>query len=130
MKKYDDLIELPYRKWGTNPKTGVDCLWVARTVLSRMIEDFPASALPIRQNEIDAAINSAMAGRCGWKQVSWPDRAGDVVFGLLEDENAYVAVLIDPVGRNVITAVPDRGVCLIPYRKLKGVVGTVRWVGL
>lgn len=130
MKKFDDLMDLKYRKWGTNPKTGVDCLWVARTVLSRTIEEFPASAMPMKQKEIDEAIRSAMEGHCGWKKITWPERAGDVVFGLLEDENAYVAVLVDPVGRNVITAVPERGVCLIPYRKLKGVVGCVRWKGL
>ena len=42
----------------------------------------------------------------------------------------YVGVLVDVSGRNVLTAIPEHGVVLIPYRKLKGVVGCVRWVGL
>lgn len=130
MKKYDDLIDLPYKLYGTDPKKGVDCLWVAREVLSRMIEDFPRSAIPVKQKEIDAAIAAAMENRCGWRKVTWPDRVGDLVFGLFESEHMYAAVLVDPVGRLVITALPDRGVCLLPYRKLKGVIGTVRWVGL
>ena len=130
MKKYDDLVGLPYRLGGTNPKTGVDCLWVARAALARTIEEFPASAMPMKEKEVDVAIKSALAGHCGWQKVIWPDRAGDVVFGLRETEEAYVAVLVDPVGRNVITAVPGHGVCLIPYRKLKGVTGCVRWRGL
>lgn len=130
MKKFDDLMDLKYRKGGKNPKTGVDCLWVARTVLSRMIEDFPPSAMPMDRSEVDQAIKSAIEGHCGWKKITWPERAGDVVFGLQENEEAFVAVLVDPVGRNVITCVPEHGVCLVPYRKLRGVIGCVRWKGL
>ena len=126
---YSDMLGKPYKYGGVKPDTGVDCLWVARTILERIYEDFPSSAMPLSQREADSAIRNAMSGNCGWRKISWPDKIGDVVFGLLEDEHNYVGVLVDVSGRNVLTAIPEHGVVLIPYRKLKGVVGCVRWVG-
>lgn len=130
MIHYSDMIGKPYKYGGTSLESGVDCLWVSRRMLERIYEDFPSSAMPVSQDEADMAIRNAMSGNCGWRKISWPDRIGDVIFGLHENEHNYVGVLVDVSGRNVLTAIPEHGVVVIPYRKLKGVIGCARWMGL
>lgn len=116
-----DLEGLRYAPGGTDPATGVDCLWASRKALERVWRDFEPGELPITPEEIEAALAPAASHTAEWREVPRATRLGDLIHGHLADGHAYIAVLVDESGGVAITANPKRGVFLCPVRRLQGV---------
>ena len=108
-----DLVGLPYAFGGTDPATGVDCLWAVRQALQRIFPDLTPEECPL---EHEAGLALARGCPRPWKLVSWPSKLGDVLFG--EHPEPWVAVLVDVEGRNVFTAPPTRGTAVLNLRAL------------
>jgi hypothetical protein len=110
-----DLVGLRYRKAGTDPAIGVDCLWAARAALSRIFPDLTDAEFPLDKAAALEVSESADA----WLRVNGATQLGDVLFGL--EPEPWVAVLVDPVGRYCFTANRTRGTHLV----FQGNLGTV-----
>lgn len=126
----DPFIGLPYLSGGTNPRLGVDCLWASRRALEEIFPDLEADELPTTPDEEDAALARARAGETRWIKVGSSAAAatklGDMVQGRREDTGAYVAVVVDQLGRLVLTATREHGTCLVPLRRLPGIEAVFR----
>lgn len=119
-RNFDDLIGLPYLRCGDDPAEGIDCLWCVRQVCERIFADFDARELPVTGYEIEAAIAADGEFGARWKKIPWCANLGDMVKGTLADE-PFVGILIDPVGRGVLTAKAHGGSMRVPFRSMMGV---------
>ena len=115
-----DLVGLRYRKAGTDPATGVDCLWAARAALERIFPDLRPEEFPLDKAAALEMSESADA----WIRVPSACELGDVVFGLQPEP--WVAVLVDPVGRYCFTANRTRGTHLVFQGNLGAIHSTFR----
>jgi hypothetical protein len=107
------ILGLPYRAGGVDPWDGVDCLWAARAALGRIFPDLRAEELPL---EKDAALALMRGHGSSWKHLRWPSEVGDVVYGVHPEP--WVATLVNRQDLIVFTALPRRGTCAVPLRKL------------
>jgi hypothetical protein len=128
-----DLVGLPYKALGTDPKTGVDCLWTVREGLRRIFPGFSGSELPSTRAEIDAALaGDGIANR--WKLVGISSFDARKVGDILQTEaklpsgevETGIALLVDPVGRIALGALRGPGVILRPVAKIGRVVAVWR----
>lgn len=102
-----DLVGLPYAADGTDPRTGVDCLWAARQALQRIFADLADAEFPL-----DKAAALELAGASDrWESVRHADTLGDVLLGAHPEP--WVAVLVDPIARYCFTANRTRGTRLV-----------------
>ncbi len=115
-----DLVGLRYRKAGTDPATGVDCLWAARAALERIFPDLRPEEFPLDK----AAALEASENADVWVRVDAPCVLGDVVLGV--EPEPWVAVLVDPVGRYCFTASRARGTHLVFQGNLGAIHSTFR----
>lgn len=125
MADFSDLIGLRYRFGGTDPRDGVDCLWTARRALERIFPDFRPEELPVLPEEQAARLAQARQGFDSWIRVGESifaaERVGDLLLGDRHHGGLFVAVLVSPDRREVITATPETGVQFLPLRRLSGV---------
>lgn len=132
MTHLDDIIGLRYAPRGTNPATGVDCLYTARRALERIFPDLRPEELPLLPAEESAAIEAARSSAGPWTRIGGnvfaAQRAGDLLFGAHAEGEPFVAVLVDSEKREVITATRERGSHILPIRKLLGVTDVFRRV--
>lgn len=115
-----DLVGLPYRRSGTDPATGVDCLWAARAALERIYPDLTLDEFPLDK----AAAVEMSESADYWLPVRSAERLGDVILG--NEPEPWVAVLVDPVGRYCFTANRTRGTHLVFQGNLGRVSQTLR----
>lgn len=107
------LVGLPYKAGGVDPYDGVDCLWAARAALQRRFPDLRAEELPL---EKDAALALVDGAESTWKHQRWPSLPGDVIYGT--SPQPWVATLVHKQDHLVFTAMPGRGTCVVPLKKL------------
>lgn len=117
-----DLIGLRYRANGTDPRSGVSCLWTARQALARIFADFAPEELPLTPAEEAARLAQARKGLENWNRVG--DNAfaateiGDLLVGEHDNGVLSVAVLVSKARREAITADHEHGVKVVPLRRL------------
>lgn len=126
----EDLLGTKYLLGGRDPRSGLDCLATSRLVLERIYPDFAPGELPVHPDEVAAVLANVDAGAHRWRRVgtssSAADRVGDVLHGIRADGRAYVAVLVDDVGRIAVTAMPVGGVQRLAVWKIHGVQAVYR----
>lgn len=120
---FTDIIGLRYQFRGTDPATGVDCLWASRRALERIFPDLEAHEVPVSHEDQAAALARARQGiEPRWTRVGGNAFAarelGDLVISQRDDGSAGASVLIDVDRREVITAMPELGVIVQPIRKI------------
>lgn len=124
------LEGIRYLRGGRDPREGVDCLWASRMALTLIFEDFEARELPMTADEEAEALAAIRGAQSRWKCVGGSAaaarRIGDLIYGRHANGTTFVAVLVDQVGMIALTAIPERGVCKIPLRRLEGVHGVFR----
>ena len=126
MIHFEDLIGVPYKWGGTDPATGVDCLWIVRKALERIYPDFDPAEMPISDEEVEQSLLVGSPFMERWAEIKWADKFGDLVYGE-NNGHHYVAILTDIAGHNVLTALPEYS-RRVPYRKLTGIRGQYRRV--
>jgi len=118
---FTDIIGLHYAAGGTDPATGVDCLWAARRGLERIFPDLRPDELPILAEEQAARLALARQGMDSWvrigESVFAATRVGDILVGEHANGGLSIGVLVNVERREILTAVPDVGVVLQPVRR-------------
>jgi hypothetical protein len=130
----EDLLRIPYLSGGTDRAKGLDCLSASRAALERIFPDLSPVEFPATSEEQAIAIVHANDSGCSnvgqWARVgdnvSAATKLGDVIYGRRIDGEAFVAVLVDPVGRVAFSAFPGSGTIRIAARKLAGVTAVYR----
>lgn len=119
-----DLLGRPYKLGGTDLATGVDCLFTSQQTLLRIFPGMAPEELPCTPDEQAAAITAAREGASRWELVGEnifsATTEGDLIVGERPNGHRFTAVLFDAETRRVITAVPDRGVLVLPTHRLPG----------
>lgn len=125
MTDFTDLLGLPYRAYGTDPATGIDCAYVCRVALERIFPDFRSSEFPLTASEQAARLALARQGVESWIRVGDNTFAATALGDLVISERANgalnVAVLVNVERREAITATHGYGVQILPMRRILGV---------
>jgi len=124
---YMDLLGVPYRRGGDDPRTGLDCAGVSREILRRL---GAGATIPLDE----AAAVAEAQSRSTWTRIGTDIAAaqavGDQVLLDSPDAPAGLAVVVSENPLTLLTATPGRGVHALRPRAFKDVVrGVYRWGG-
>ena len=129
--RYIDLIGRPWRRGGSDPKTGIDC-WGVVEFMYRRAGLYVPKLLPDVAREsckVDVAHADPVAAHNGFRIVQWPFEAVDdldIVASTDERDRVHVGVVVDCDRLTVLSARPRVGVYSARIDKIRGVEGVYR----